>query len=212
MTAATSVLTGGPRTPQGKAISSRNAIRHGLTSVAPVLPSEDQAEFERFQSNFITQYDPQDCEDTAIVAAYVDTMWRLRRVPVHEAKLIKIELVRMTLAAPDDKPLQTLMSALDPESLETLAIERLSKSLLNLHRQEARLNRKLKDLKPDLDRIMRQSKLRYIEHLKQQKSEKDEQMRAQQNELVAMTTESESASATDNPTPSAATTNLRRIA
>jgi hypothetical protein len=200
-----------PSTAAGKAISSRNAIRHGLTSVSPILPSEDSAEFERFQSNLITQYDPQDCEDTAIVAAYVDTLWRLRRVPVHEAKLITIELVRMKLSAQqDDKPLQTLMSALDPESLETLAVERLSKTLLNLHRQEARLNRKLKDLKPDLDRIMHQSKVRYIEHLKQQKAQQDTQMRAQQNELVEQP-QPVSASAPDTSAP-AVTTNLRLIA
>jgi hypothetical protein len=208
---ATSAATG-PRTPQGKSISSRNAIRHGLTSVAPILPSEDPAEFERFQSNLVTQYDPQDCEDTAIVAAYVDTLWRLRRVPVHEAKLIGIELLRMNLAAKQDRDLQDLLSALDPESLETLAIERLSKSLLNLHRQEARLNRKLKDLKPDLDRIMHQSKLRYLEHVKQQKAQNEAQMRTQQNELVNQPQAAEpvSESAPDKPKP--ATTNLRLIA
>jgi hypothetical protein len=202
----------GPRTPEGKSISSRNAIRHGLTSVAPILPSEDPAEFERFQSNLVTQYDPQDCEDTAIVAAYVDTLWRLRRVPVHEAKLIGIELVRMKLAASNDRDLKDLMSALDLESLETLAIERLSKSLLNLHRQEARLNRKLKDLKPDLDRIMHQSKLRYLEHIKQQKSKNEAQMRTQQNELVQQKPipAEPIAQGQDSPTP--APTNLRLIA
>ena len=202
-----------PSTAAGKAISSRNAIRHGLTSVSPILPSEDSAEFASFQSNLITQYDPQDCEDTAIVASYVDTLWRLRRVPVHEAKLITIELVRMKLSAQqDDKPLQTLMSALDPESLETLAVERLSKTLLNLHRQEARLNRKLKDLKPDLDRIMHQSKLRYMEHLKQQKAQQDAQMRAQQNELVQPASESTSTGVEQENNPNPATTNLRLIA
>jgi hypothetical protein len=210
---ATSAATG-PRTPQGKSISSRNAIRHGLTSVAPLLPSEDPAEFERFQSNLVTQYDPQDCEDTAIVAAYVDTLWRLRRVPVHEAKLIGIELLRMNLDASNDRDLKDLMSALDPESKETLALERLSenKTLLNLHRQEARLNRKLKDLKPDLDRIMRQSKLRYIEHVKQQKAQQDAQMRSQQNELLPPASEPTTASGEQQQKQPSTMPNLRLIA
>jgi hypothetical protein len=188
MSASASSASSGPRTPEGKAKSSRNAIRHGLTSVSPLLPSEDQAEFDSFQSSIVTQYDPQDAEDTSIVLAYVDTLWRLRRVPVHESRLIGIELLRMKFAAKDDRDLSAFMSALDPQSLETLALERLSnsKTLLNLHRQESRLNRKLKDLKPDLERIMHNSKVRYIEYLRQQKAASQEaQMSPRQNELVA---------------------------
>lgn len=36
----------GPKSPEGKAASSRNATRHGLTGVFHVLPHEDPAEFE----------------------------------------------------------------------------------------------------------------------------------------------------------------------
>jgi hypothetical protein len=164
-----------PTTAAGKAISSRNAIRHGLTSVSPILPSEDPAEFEAFQSNVITQYDPQDAEDTAIVSAYVDTMWRLRRIPAQESRLLAIEILRMKLAAKDDQPLANLLAAIgesDPIAIEALALDRLSnsKTLLNLHRQEQRLNNKLKALKPDLDRIMMSSKKRYVEYINKQKS------------------------------------------
>jgi hypothetical protein len=179
-----------PTTAAGKAISSRNAIRHGLTSVSPILPSEDSAEFEAFQSNVVTQYDPQDAEDTAIVLAYVDVMWRLRRVPTQESSLIKIEILRMKLAAKDDPALASLLTALgdsDPVAIETLALDRLSssKTLLNLHRQEQRLNNKLKALKPDLDRIMMSSRKRYVEYLNKQNAARDPQQPSQQNELSA---------------------------
>jgi hypothetical protein len=179
-----------PTTAAGKAISSRNAIRHGLTSVSPILPSEDPAEFEAFQSNVITQYDPQDAEDTAIVSAYVDTMWRLRRVPVQESRLISIEILRMKLSAKDDPALANLLKALgdsDSVAIETLALDRLSSSrtLLNLHRQEQRLNNKLKALKPDLDRIMMSSRKRWVEHLRNQNASRDPQKPSQQNELPA---------------------------
>jgi hypothetical protein len=181
----------GPKTPEGKAISSRNAIRHGLTSVSPLLPSEDPAEFESFQSSVVTQYDPQDAEDTAIVSAYVDTMWRLRRVPAQESRLISIEILRMKLAAKDDPALANILTAIgeaDPIAIETLALDRLSsssKTLLNLHRQEQRLNNKLKSLKPDLDRIMHASRTRYVEHLRKQAAAAaiDPQKPTQQNEL-----------------------------
>jgi hypothetical protein len=184
----TTATAPGPKTPEGKAISSRNAIRHGLTSVSPVLPSEDPAEFEAFQSSVVTQYDPQDAEDTAIVLAYLDTTWRLRRVPAQESRLIKIEVLRMKIAAKDDRALASLLTTLgesDPIAIETLALDRLSssKTLLNLHRQEQRLNNKLKFLKPDLERIMLSSKTRYVEYLRKQSAARDPQNAVQQNEL-----------------------------
>ena len=37
-----SVSQGGPRTPEGKAVSSQNAFSHGLTAARLVLPWENQ--------------------------------------------------------------------------------------------------------------------------------------------------------------------------
>jgi hypothetical protein len=187
MSASTSASPG-PRTPEGKAVSSRNAIRHGLTSISPVLPSEDQAEYDLFQADIVTRYDPLDPEETNHVA-YVDTLWRLRRIPVYESRLIALEVKRIQFSAkPDqDRALYDFVSTLDPQSIETLALDRLSQSrtLINLHRQEQRLNAKLKSLKPTLDRIMDSSRTRYVEHLRKANAERDANMRGQQNELVA---------------------------
>jgi hypothetical protein len=36
----------GPRTPEGKAASSANATRHGLSAAFRVLPNENQEEFD----------------------------------------------------------------------------------------------------------------------------------------------------------------------
>lgn len=36
----------GPRTPEGKAVSSRNALKHGLTARQIVIKGESQAEFD----------------------------------------------------------------------------------------------------------------------------------------------------------------------
>jgi hypothetical protein len=49
---------GGPNTRQGKAASSRNAVRHGLTSDAPVIPGESLAEWQRFLAGIIAGYEP----------------------------------------------------------------------------------------------------------------------------------------------------------
>jgi quercetin dioxygenase-like cupin family protein len=63
----------------------------------------------------------------------------------------------MQIERKQDKALAELLEGLDNISLEAVAYERLLKShtLTNLHRQEARLNRRLTQLKPDLDHVLK---------------------------------------------------------
>ena len=46
----------GPRTPEGKAVSSLNATTHGLCSNTIVLPGESQAEWEALRATWISEY------------------------------------------------------------------------------------------------------------------------------------------------------------
>ena len=48
----------GPRTAEGKARSSQNAVRHGLTAKCPVLPGEDPAEFAAFSEALFEDLTP----------------------------------------------------------------------------------------------------------------------------------------------------------
>ncbi len=48
----------GPRTPEGKAISRRNGLKHGLTGDGVALPNEDSAEVERRFANFEAEMAP----------------------------------------------------------------------------------------------------------------------------------------------------------
>src|SRR5258707_1183927 len=48
----------GPATPEGRAISSRNSLRHGLTAKAVVLPGESQEEFQALLDAYIDQFQP----------------------------------------------------------------------------------------------------------------------------------------------------------
>jgi hypothetical protein len=155
-TAAAQASTG-PRTAEGKSISALNSLTHGLTARSPLLPSESPIEYQDFQSAVFERYEAGSLEDIAILDEYTDISWRLRRVPVHEARLITLELKRMQIERKENKTLAELLDGLDDISLEAVAYERLLKShtLTNLHRQEARLTRRLTQLKPDLDRMMK---------------------------------------------------------
>ena len=78
----------GPRTESGKLRSSRNAIRHGLTSQAAVLPSEDPAAYQLHCRQFHDEYQPQTPTEIHLVQELADTAWRLNRIPLLEADLL----------------------------------------------------------------------------------------------------------------------------
>lgn len=48
----------GPRTETGRAVASRNALKHGLTADHVVLFDEHQEEFERFYAELLVAFKP----------------------------------------------------------------------------------------------------------------------------------------------------------
>ncbi|HEX6897023.1 MAG TPA: hypothetical protein VF146_17215, partial [Bryobacteraceae bacterium] len=78
----------GPRTEAGKARSSLNSIKHGLTAQTVVLPSEDPAQYEAHRRQFLDEYQPATATETQLVQELVDTSWRLNRIPLLEASLL----------------------------------------------------------------------------------------------------------------------------
>ena len=53
-------IAAGPRTPAGKAASSRNALRHGPRARAAVVPGEDPADLQRFRAEPVAALAPRD--------------------------------------------------------------------------------------------------------------------------------------------------------
>ncbi len=78
----------GPRTPEGKARSSRNALCHGLSSRTAVLPSEDPAAYQHHCRQFFDEHRPETPTETQLVQELADTAWRLNRIPALEADLL----------------------------------------------------------------------------------------------------------------------------
>ena len=161
-------LATGPRTLEGKATSALNSTTHGLTSKSPLLPSENPHEFAAFLDAALARFAPETPEQTAAVHEYVDLTWRLQRIPSHEARLIAFDIKRMRLESKTDKILAELLDGLDSLDLEAVAFDRLcqSKTLVNLHRHENHLSRRLKGLQPQLDHLLEiQRRRRHVELL-----------------------------------------------
>ena len=79
----------GPVTAAGKAISSQNATRHGLTSRHIVLPGEDPAEYDALRDSLVKHYRPANETERTLVEEVAAGSWRLSRARRHETAILK---------------------------------------------------------------------------------------------------------------------------
>ncbi|MCB1885939.1 MAG: hypothetical protein KDG89_18485, partial [Geminicoccaceae bacterium] len=79
----------GPRTEAGKAASSRNALKHGLTATTDVLlPTEDADAFADHCAQVEAEYQPQGPTERALVTQLALVFWRMIRVEAVEAEVL----------------------------------------------------------------------------------------------------------------------------
>jgi hypothetical protein len=69
----------GPRTPEGKAVSSQNATKHGCRSKTLILRHEDPAEYEALHKAWWDQYQPSGQALETLVQQLIDNHWFLLR-------------------------------------------------------------------------------------------------------------------------------------
>src|SRR5438132_1402432 len=84
----------GPNTPESKAAVRHNAVKHGLTSDAPVIPGESLAEWQRFLAGIIAGYEPVGRLETEHATMIASLMWRRRRVARFEVAVITANMER----------------------------------------------------------------------------------------------------------------------
>jgi hypothetical protein len=69
----------GPRTPEGKAAASRNAVKHGLLAEQVVIHGEDPAEFDLYRAGMLAELAPVGAVEALLAERAVSLSWRLRR-------------------------------------------------------------------------------------------------------------------------------------
>ena len=70
-------LSTGPKTPEGKACSSQNARKHGLTAKDLVIGPEDREEFDELLAGFQTDIAPEGTLQQALFDELVASAWNL---------------------------------------------------------------------------------------------------------------------------------------
>ena len=87
---------GGPKTAKGKRTVSRNALKHGLSSEAPVVRQVERIEdWERHLEAVIASSEPDGYLETELTVRIAGILWRLRRVALYEANKISVVLDQM---------------------------------------------------------------------------------------------------------------------
>jgi hypothetical protein len=65
----------GPRTEEGKAISSMNALKHGLASGTLIIKGEDPAAFEALKAGLEKDFQPANTIESTLVANLAKSQW-----------------------------------------------------------------------------------------------------------------------------------------
>jgi hypothetical protein len=98
--AANAQLSTGPRSPEGKANSSRNSLKLGLYARTLLLPGEDPAGLDELTRDFEARFNPQGPIESQLLEDAVRALWLKRR-----CYRIENEIIRARLAAlpPEDQ-------------------------------------------------------------------------------------------------------------
>lgn len=147
-------LSTGPTTTNGKAISSLNAVKTGLTGRTILLSAEEAAAYEQHVREYIKGLSPLGHRESDLIQSIADCSWRLQRIPTLEAAIYAQGRIQFANQFEDHDP--SLRSSLI--ELEThLTYE---KQLRNLHIQESRLHRRREKDLAELRELQKERKQR----------------------------------------------------
>ena len=69
----------GPKTAEGKAKVSKNAVKHGLFAEEAVITGENPADYEAYLDSFLSEMKPVGAVETMLAERFVSLAWRLMR-------------------------------------------------------------------------------------------------------------------------------------
>jgi hypothetical protein len=144
-------LSTGPRTPDGKARSSLNALTHGLTAAQILIPSESADEFESHAASFRDRFAPVDSVESFLVDQMIVAAWRLRRTRILESAVFaqrEFEVARNQREREEEltDAADHIVTAYRRECSGTNSLE-------NISRQETRIERAFYRAMHELNRL-----------------------------------------------------------
>jgi hypothetical protein len=143
-------LSTGPVTDAGKAKSSLNALKSGLTGRTVLLSTDDAAQYQTHIQSYEEHFQPMGPEEQALVQSLADTSWRLARIPGLEMAIYAQGRIEFA----DEFEEQD--EAVRPALIEAQTYLAYEKQIRNLHLQEARLVRRREKETAELRRLQQE--------------------------------------------------------
>ncbi|MHB9025912.1 MAG: hypothetical protein ACYC7E_17365 [Armatimonadota bacterium] len=139
----------GPRTPEGKARSSRNALKHGFYAREAVLSVEDAAEYDDFARAMRDDLRPVGAMEEVLAGQVIISAWRLQRLACIEAGVFTelLDKTGQACAAEDGDLPETLLWG------RAFADEENSRVLARLTRYQSLITREFYRAFHDLQRL-----------------------------------------------------------
>ena len=151
----------GPKTPEGKARSSMNAWKHGLTASGAVLTHEYEEDFDRLALAYRTRYLPADRFELHLLDQIILVHWHMDRIRYVQSFHIEQEIYNPDVADsyPDLDP-EIDTHALPAIAYRTVAetsrvLDITNRELARLSREYARLNQVFLDMPRTTSRPLR---------------------------------------------------------
>ena len=129
-------LSTGPKTETGKARSSHNALKTGLTGRTVLLPTDDVAAYTQHVERFLLDCAPATDAEKALAQSVADTEWRLLRIPALESGIYAVGRRQLAEQFADESD-----PAVRAAMIEAQVFITFRKDLSNLALQESRLRR-----------------------------------------------------------------------
>ena len=152
------------KTPEGRARSSMNALRHGLTARVVVLPTEDMNAYRAFSKEIVDSLDAQTPLERQFAQTVADNQWRINRIRSIEDGMLGMG--HFEAAGNFDAEHPEIHSALTADK----AFRADSQAFVNLSIYEQRLQRGMKE-------VLRQLKELQAERRERRKAEMDDAVR-----------------------------------
>ncbi|MGO9260036.1 MAG: hypothetical protein ACLQU1_27540 [Bryobacteraceae bacterium] len=86
----------GPRSAEGKAASSQNALKSGIDAKSQIIRGEDPAALDALVAQYLLDHQPQSATERALVDILIDSEWTLRRLRKAEAQLWQYDLAAIS--------------------------------------------------------------------------------------------------------------------